>query len=85
VLAELSARLDDAAGAAGRAPATIDRYLSLDSEDVYSLASVGAFVDAVGRAAELGFTDVISHWPRASGIYAGSEDVLLEVAARHLG
>ena len=24
------------------------------------------FADAVGRAAELGFTDVVTHWPRAS-------------------
>ena len=69
----------------GRDPATIDRYLSLDSGGGYSLASVGAFDDAVGRAQELGFTDVISHWPRADGIYAGSESVLEEVASRLVG
>jgi len=79
---ELSGRLDDACEAAGRDPATIDRYLSLDAEDRYSLSSVGAFDDMTGRAAELGFTDVISHWPRTEGIYAGSEDVLEEIAAR---
>ena len=79
---ELSGRLDDACEAAGRDPATIDRYLSLDAEDRYSLSSVGAFDDMTGRAAELGFTDVISHWPRADGIYAGSEDVLLEAMRR---
>jgi hypothetical protein len=78
----LVGRLDDAADAAGRAPATIDRYLSLDSGGSYSLRSVAAFDDAVGRAAELGFTDVISHWPRDNGVYAGSEAVLDEVAAR---
>jgi len=81
-VAGLAARLDDAAQAAGRDPATIDRHLSLDSEDSYSLSSVGAFDDLVGRAGELGFTDVLSHWPRADGLYAGSEDVLVEVAAR---
>jgi alkanesulfonate monooxygenase SsuD/methylene tetrahydromethanopterin reductase-like flavin-dependent oxidoreductase (luciferase family) len=81
-VAELAKRLDDAADAAGRDPGTLDRYLSLDSEKVYSLASVGAFEDASGRAAELGFTDVISHWPRRDGIYAGSEDVLIEAASR---
>jgi hypothetical protein len=42
---------------------------------------MGAFEDAVGRAGDLGFTDVISHWPRASGIYAGDEAVLEAVAA----
>jgi len=78
----LVARLDDAAVASGRDPATIDRYLSLDSGGSYSMQSVAAFDDAVGRADELGFTDVISHWPRAEGVYAGSEAVLEEVAAR---
>jgi len=57
-----------------------DRYLALDSAR-YSLSTVGAFEDVVGRAAELGFTDVITHWPRAEGPYAGSEDVLEQVAA----
>lgn len=81
-VAVLGARLDDAAGKAGRDPATIDRYLSLDSGGRYSLESVGAFDDHVGRAEALGFTDVVSHWPRSDGIYAGSERVLAEVAAR---
>jgi len=80
-VATLSGRLDDAAEAFGRDPQSIDRYLSLDSEDTYSLSSVGAFEDMSGRAAELGFTDVISHWPRRDGLYAGSEDVLIAAAA----
>jgi alkanesulfonate monooxygenase SsuD/methylene tetrahydromethanopterin reductase-like flavin-dependent oxidoreductase (luciferase family) len=78
----LAGRLDDTLAATGRDPATLDRYLSLDSGGAYSLQSIGAFDDAVGRAAELGFTDVISHWPRPDGIYAGAESVLDEVAAR---
>ncbi len=81
-VAQLAARLDDAATAAGRDPRSIDRHLSIDSGGLYSLSSVAAFEDTVGRAAELGFTDVIAHWPRAQGVYAGSEDVLREVAAR---
>ncbi|MBC7725479.1 MAG: LLM class flavin-dependent oxidoreductase [Burkholderiaceae bacterium] len=81
-IATLSGRLDDAAERAGRDPASLDRYLSLDSGGQYSLESTGAYEDLAGRAAEAGFTDVISHWPRADGIYAGSEDVLHEVAAR---
>lgn len=82
-VAGLVGRLEDTARAEGRDPATIDRYLSLDSGGGYSLQSLAAFEDSVGRAAELGFTDVISHWPRAEGIYAGSESVL-EQAAAHL-
>ena len=45
---------------------------------------MGAFTDAVGRAAELGFTDVITHWPRAEGWFAGDEAVLEAVAAEVL-
>ena len=81
-IAELSRRLDDAAAASGRDPGTIDRYLSLDSERTYSLSSVDAFEEMSGRAGELGFTDVIAHWPRDDGIYAGSENVLVEAASR---
>jgi hypothetical protein len=34
----------------------------------------------VGRAAELGYTDVVVHWPREHGLYAADEAVLDEVA-----
>jgi alkanesulfonate monooxygenase SsuD/methylene tetrahydromethanopterin reductase-like flavin-dependent oxidoreductase (luciferase family) len=74
-VADLSHRMDDLLE--GR---PFDRYLSLDSNQ-YSLTSVAAFEDAVGRAAELGFTDVIAHWPRAEGVYAGTEDTIDQVAA----
>ncbi|MHC5795575.1 LLM class flavin-dependent oxidoreductase [Lacisediminihabitans sp. FW035] len=81
-VATLAERLDDAAGRAGRDAASIDRRLSIDSGGTFALSSVDTFEDLVGRAASLGFTDVIAHWPRANGIYAGSEAVLEEVAAR---
>ena len=77
-VAEVSARFGDAAAAAGR---TMDRYLNLDSSPVFSLSSADAFTDAVGRAAELGFTDVMTHWPRRSSWYAGDESVLETVAS----
>jgi hypothetical protein len=35
----------------------------------------------VGRAEDQGFTDVITHWPRPDGPYAGSVAVLEDVAA----
>ncbi len=74
-VAEVNARFTDAA--AGR---EVDRYLNLDTSPVFSLSSPAAFVDAVGRAAELGFTDVMAHWPRRSSWYAGDEKVLEAVA-----
>ncbi|MFI5735765.1 LLM class flavin-dependent oxidoreductase [Kribbella sp. NPDC051587] len=78
-VADLTHRLDDTLAAAGE-DRPFDRYLSLDNS-LYALTSVAAFEDLTGRAAALGFTDVITHWPRAEGIYAGSEDVLEQVAA----
>jgi alkanesulfonate monooxygenase SsuD/methylene tetrahydromethanopterin reductase-like flavin-dependent oxidoreductase (luciferase family) len=81
-VAQLSGRLDSAALAAGRDPLTIDRYLSLDSGGTYSLSSMKVFEQQVERAAALGFTDVVSHWPRKEGIYAGNTDVLDELAVR---
>jgi alkanesulfonate monooxygenase SsuD/methylene tetrahydromethanopterin reductase-like flavin-dependent oxidoreductase (luciferase family) len=58
-----------------------DRYLMLDSAPRFSLSSRGFFEEQVGRAAEHGFTDVITHWPRPSSWYQGDEAVLEEVAA----
>ncbi|MEU8238636.1 LLM class flavin-dependent oxidoreductase [Actinoplanes missouriensis] len=74
-------RFEAALDAAGRPSDEVDRYLNLDTSPVYSMSSVGAFADAVGRARELGFTDVITHWPRESSWYAGDEKVLEAVAA----
>jgi hypothetical protein len=79
---EASSRFDEALDAAGRPRDAVPRYLNLDSSPVFSLSSVDAFEDAVGRAASLGFTDAITHWPRESSWYAGDEKVLESVAAR---
>lgn len=83
-VAAANERFTEAVAAAGRDPATVDRYLSVDASGVYSLSSVTAFTDAVGRAAEAGFTDVLVHWPRASDWYAGDEAVLEAVATEVL-
>lgn len=80
-VAELSERMDRTLEQAGRDPATLDRYLSLDSAPVFSLTSAGFLAEQVTRAARLGFTDVVTHWPRASSWYAGDEAVLVEAAA----
>jgi len=78
---ELTEVFDQRLDAAGRDRASIQRYLSLDSAPVFSLASVEAFRDAAGRAAELGFTDIVTHWPRSSSPYEGREAVLEQVAS----
>ncbi|WP_328605715.1 LLM class flavin-dependent oxidoreductase [Amycolatopsis sp. NBC_00345] len=78
-IAELCRVFDERLDAAGRERASIHRYLSLDAAPVFSLSSLDAFRDAVDRAAALGFTDVIVHWPRSSGPYEGRESVLEKV------
>ena len=80
-VAELVERLTREEQAAAR-EVPLDRYLSLDGSPQFSLESADVFEEMVGRAATLGFTDVITHWPRGEGPYAGDESVLAEVASR---
>lgn len=77
-VADLAHRCDEIEAAAHR-ERPLDRVLSLDSGG-YSLESAARHRDSVARAEALGFTDVVVHWPRASGIYAGAESVLDEIA-----
>jgi alkanesulfonate monooxygenase SsuD/methylene tetrahydromethanopterin reductase-like flavin-dependent oxidoreductase (luciferase family) len=79
-VADLTARFDEACAQAGRGP--LDRYLLLDASPRYALESVDLHTEMSGRAAELGFTDVVTHWPRPEGPYAGTEAVLEAVAAQ---
>jgi alkanesulfonate monooxygenase SsuD/methylene tetrahydromethanopterin reductase-like flavin-dependent oxidoreductase (luciferase family) len=84
-VAGLARTFEDAAAAAGRDPAALRRYLNLDSAPELSIGSLDAFTDAAGRAAELGFTDVVVHWPRPDGVYAGDDAVLDRIAASLTG
>jgi alkanesulfonate monooxygenase SsuD/methylene tetrahydromethanopterin reductase-like flavin-dependent oxidoreductase (luciferase family) len=83
-VADLVKKFDGTLRAAGRDPAGISRYLSLDAAPVFSLSSVQTFADAAQRARDLGFTDVVAHWPRPEGIYAGHESVLEDIAEKLL-
>lgn len=73
-VADLAKKFTDTPGSEG-----LDRYLSLDSGPRFSLSSVEYFHEAAGRAAELGFTDVVAHWPREEGYYAGRLSTLERV------
>ncbi|WP_344059493.1 LLM class flavin-dependent oxidoreductase [Microbacterium pumilum] len=79
-VAAVARRFDDEYAASGRRN-EVARVVSIDTESLYSLSSVGAYEDAVSRAESLGFTDVVAHWPRQDGPYAGDEAVLEDVAA----
>jgi len=81
-VAELAGRFDDVLAAAGRDPLTVDRILSVDAAPTFALVSRAKFVDVAGRAGELGFTDVVVHWPLPGApVYDAPESVLDDVAA----
>ncbi len=85
-VARLAERFEQtcAEAAPDAAGATLDirRMLSLDAAPTFALVSAGYFTDAVGRAAELGFTDVVVHWPvPGAPVYDAPESRVEEVAA----
>jgi alkanesulfonate monooxygenase SsuD/methylene tetrahydromethanopterin reductase-like flavin-dependent oxidoreductase (luciferase family) len=77
-------RLDVALVEEGRDPATVQRYLSVDSSGAFGPSSVEHLRDVLGRAAVLRFDEVVVHWPRPEGVYAGDVGVLERAAAEVL-
>lgn len=83
-LAELSARFDEALATESRDRASVRRFLQTDAAPVFSLSSIECYRDFLGRADDLGFTDVLAPWPRADGPFAGDESILDTVASEVL-
>lgn len=83
-MADLVRRFEDTVVEEGRDPATVDRFATVDGSPLLSLSSVEAYREHLGRAQELGFTDMVSFWPREEGLFAASTSVLEEVAAEVL-
>ena len=79
-LSESSDRLDEALATEGRETTDVQRLLSVDSSGTFGLASVEHLREVLGKAAERGFDEVVVHWPRADGVYAGDVAVLDRVA-----
>jgi alkanesulfonate monooxygenase SsuD/methylene tetrahydromethanopterin reductase-like flavin-dependent oxidoreductase (luciferase family) len=77
-------RLDDALTAEGRDPAAVQRYLSVDASGAFGPSSVEHLRDVLGRAEALRFDEVVVHWPRPDGVYAGDVGVLERAAAELL-
>jgi alkanesulfonate monooxygenase SsuD/methylene tetrahydromethanopterin reductase-like flavin-dependent oxidoreductase (luciferase family) len=80
-VAELADRFSGALDAAGRAPDAVDRMLSIDAGPHFTLQSAELFTDYAGRARELGFTDVVAHWPVPGAPVYDAPETMVETIA----
>jgi alkanesulfonate monooxygenase SsuD/methylene tetrahydromethanopterin reductase-like flavin-dependent oxidoreductase (luciferase family) len=80
---ETVGRLDAICAEAGRDPASLARLALLGFRE-RPLASIEAFRDVVGRHEEMGFTDLVVHWPRGDEPFRDDRAVLERVAAEVL-
>jgi alkanesulfonate monooxygenase SsuD/methylene tetrahydromethanopterin reductase-like flavin-dependent oxidoreductase (luciferase family) len=80
-VADAAARFDEVSAQVADLPAGFRRYL-----DLMALAgpadSAEQLHDDAGRAAELGFTDIVVPWPRPSEPFAGRVEVIEQLADR---
>ncbi|MEU3947304.1 LLM class flavin-dependent oxidoreductase [Streptomyces sp. NPDC029526] len=81
-LRDQSERLADACAELGRNPDDLDRVLltGFTPDRGRPLQSLDAFVDFAGRHAELGFTEIVVHWPIPDSDFAADEKVFEQIA-----
>ncbi|OIJ92947.1 luciferase [Streptomyces sp. MUSC 14] len=79
-------KLSEACAAAGRDVAELDKILltGFTPDRSRPLRSVDAFVDFAGRHRELGFTEIVIHWPIPDSDFAADEKVFEEIAMEGL-
>jgi hypothetical protein len=75
-------RLTDACAALGRDVNTLDKILltGFTPDRGRPLESLDAFVDFAGRHRELGFTELVIHWPIPDSDFAAEEKVFEQIA-----
>lgn len=71
-------RFDAVAAECGGTPPGFVRLLNMESR-ISTVDTVDDLVEMVGRAAELGFTDVVLPWPRSTEPFRASEHLLDEI------
>jgi alkanesulfonate monooxygenase SsuD/methylene tetrahydromethanopterin reductase-like flavin-dependent oxidoreductase (luciferase family) len=81
LLKEQLAAVDDACVALGRDPSSLRRLLLTGGSVGGVLESVGSYQDAAGVFGDIGFTDLVVHWPRPDDPFEGREEVLFGFAA----
>jgi alkanesulfonate monooxygenase SsuD/methylene tetrahydromethanopterin reductase-like flavin-dependent oxidoreductase (luciferase family) len=75
-IAKLVSGLESACERAGRDPHSINRLVLTGLGPDRPLSSVAAFEDSRARYAELGFTDLVVHYPRPAEPFAASLEIL---------
>jgi alkanesulfonate monooxygenase SsuD/methylene tetrahydromethanopterin reductase-like flavin-dependent oxidoreductase (luciferase family) len=75
-------KLADACAEIGRDAAEMDKILltGFTPERARPLDSLDAFVDFAGRHRELGFTEIVIHWPVPETVFAAEEKVFEQIA-----
>ncbi|MFJ6389138.1 LLM class flavin-dependent oxidoreductase [Streptomyces sp. NPDC091972] len=75
-------RLSDTCAALGRDVRTLDKILltGFTPDRSSPLDSLDAFVDFAGRHRELGFTELVIHWPIPDSVFAADEKVFEQIA-----
>ena len=73
--ADRSRQFDEISAERGGVPAGFGRFLNMEAR-TSALGSLTRVREELGRAAELGFTDVVLAWPRPDGPFAGDERLL---------
>lgn len=84
-LADRLESLDAACEKEGRDPKSLGRTLLTGFSPLPTMRSAAAFEDVAGRCAELGFTELVVHYPRESGVFATPAHVLEEIAPASRG
>lgn len=77
-------KLGAACAAEGRDVAELEKVLLTGFTPDRPLASLDAFVDFAGRHAELGFDEIVLHWPIADSLFAADVAVFEKIAAEGL-
>lgn len=80
LLAAQSAQLDAACARISRDPGGLRRLVLTGAMIEGVTESVDSYRTACDQFAKLGFTDVVTHWPRDDFPYQGSEQVLEDIA-----
>ncbi|MFF9108028.1 MULTISPECIES: LLM class flavin-dependent oxidoreductase [unclassified Streptomyces] len=79
-------KLSEACEAIGRDVTGMDKILltGFTPDRSRPLESVDAFVDFAGRHRELGFTEIVLHWPIPDSDFAADQEVFEEIAVKGL-